>query len=290
VFSWYFSAENLEPYGAAFTAVNHRFAPANAAALIQRAACSTFAKMISSQGMHWDFALILLFLGTAVPWLGRRRVRQLMQMPQTTKQDRLLLYASTIGFQWVAAGVILWRTGARRISLASLGFQIPNAGIVVLASVLLAALVLVNQLVSLHRISHGTGETQGILPELARKVFPQDFGERLVFFAVVITVSVCEEIIYRGFAQHVFTNLLWESVLGGILSSAALFSLAHAYQGRKGLIATFIVGVLFSVARGWTGSLIPPILAHFVADFTAGMMAPSRFRSSRSVGKDEPAD
>ena len=237
--------------------------------------------------MHWDFVLILLFLGTAVPWLGRRRVRQLLQMPQTTKQDRLLLYASTIAFQWLAAGVILWRTGAHGISLASLGFQIPNAGMVTLVSALLAALILVNQLVSLHRISRGAGETQGILPELAKKVFPQDFGERLVFFAVVITVSVCEEVIYRGFAQYLFRNSLWRSVLAGIIASAALFSLAHAYQGTRGIIATFIVGALFSASRSWTGSLVPPVLAHFIADFTAGMLAPSLFRSSRSVIEDE---
>ena len=233
--------------------------------------------------MHWDFALILLFLGTAVPWLGRRRVRQLMQLPQTTKQDRLLLYASTIAFQWVAAGIILWRTGARGISLASLGFQIPNGGIVALFSVLLAALILANQLVSLSRISRGAGGQQGILPELARKVFPQDFVERLVFFAVVITVSLCEELIYRGFAQYVFRNSLWDSALAGILASAALFALAHAYQGKKGVAATFIVGALFSAVRSWTGSLLPPILAHFLADFTAGMLAPSRLRFSQSV-------
>lgn len=231
--------------------------------------------------MHWDFALILLFLGTAVPWLGRRRVRQLMQMPQTTKQDRLLLYASTIAFQWFAAGAILWRTSAHGISLPSLGFQIANGGLVALVSAVLSALVLVNQLVSLHRISRGAGDTQGILPDLATKVFPQDFGERLVFFAVVTTVSVCEELIYRGFAQLVFTNSLWESVLGGILASAALFSLAHAYQGKKGVIATFIVGALFSGSKSWTGSLVPAIAAHFIADFTAGMLAPSLFRSAR---------
>jgi membrane protease YdiL (CAAX protease family) len=241
--------------------------------------------MISSEGMHWDFALILLFLGTVVPWLGRRRVRQLMQLPQTTKQDRLLLYASTIAFQWVAAGIILWRTGARRISLASLGFQIPNPGIVALVSILLAALILINQLVGLSRISRGTGGQQGILPELARKVFPQDFGERLVFLVVVITVSLCEEVIYRGFAQYVFRNSLWGSVLAGILTSAALFALAHAYQGKKGIAATLIVGIMFSAVRSWTGSLLPPIFAHFLADFTAGMLAPSRLRMSPTAGE-----
>lgn len=240
--------------------------------------------MISSEGMHWDFALILLFLGTAVPWLGRRRVRQLMQMPQTTKQDRLLLYASTIAFQWVAAGVILWRTGAHGISLASLGFQIPNRALVALVTVLLAVLILVNQLVSLRRISRGTGDQEGILPELARKVFPQDFGERVVFLAVVMTVSLCEELVYRGFAQYVFGNV-WGIALAGVLASAALFALAHAYQGKKGIIATFIVGLLFSAARGWTGSLLPPILAHFLADFMAGMLAPSRLRFSPNLGE-----
>jgi membrane protease YdiL (CAAX protease family) len=237
--------------------------------------------------MHWDFALILLFLGTAVPWLGRRRVRQLMQMPQTTKQDRLLLYASTIAFQWLAVGIILWRTSARRISLASLGFQIPNAGLVALVSTLLAALVLANQLVSLRRISRGTGGTQGILPELAKKVFPQDSSERLAFFAVVITVSVCEEVIYRGFAQHVFRNSLRGSALAGILGSAALFAVAHAYQGRKGIAATFIIGMIFAAIRTWTGSLLPPILAHFVADFTAGMLAPERFRLLRDADESD---
>ncbi len=235
--------------------------------------------------MHWDFAIVLLFLGTAVPWLGRRRLRQLMRMPQTTKQDRLLLYASTIAFQWLAAGVVLWRTGAHGISPASLGFQTPNVGLVALVSALLAALVLVNQLVSLHRISREASHKQGILPDLAKKVFPQDLGERLVFFAVVITVSLCEEIIYRGFAQYVFRNSLWGNVLAGVFASAALFSLAHAYQGKKGMSATFIVGLIFSVVRSWTGSLVPPILAHFVADFTAGMLAPSRFRASVSTSE-----
>jgi len=235
--------------------------------------------------MHWDFALILLFLATVAPWLGRRRIRRLIQTPQTTKQDRLLLYASTIAFQWVAAGLILWRTGAHRISLASLGFQIPSRGTIALVSILLAALVLINQLVSLHRISRGDGGQQGILQELARKVFPQDFGERLVFLVVVITVSLCEEAIYRGFAEYVFRNSLWDSVLAGVLGSAALFAVAHAYQGKKGVAATFVVGALFSLVRTCTDSLLPSILAHFLADLTAGILAPSRLQFSRSVAE-----
>lgn len=196
-----------------------------------------------------------------------------------------MLYASTIAFQWIAAGVVLWRSAARGIPLPALGFQIPNYGVVLLVSVLLVALILVNQLVSLSRMSRGTGGQQGILPDLARKVFPQDFVERLAFLAVVITVSLCEEVVYRGFAQYAFANSLYRSALAGMLASAALFALAHVYQGKRGLIATFIVGALFSAARTWAGSLLPAMVAHFVADFTAGMLAPSRLRLSPGIGE-----
>jgi len=59
-----------------------------------------------------------------------------------------------------------------------------------------------------------------------------------------------------------------------------MFSLAHLYQGRRGLIATFVVGLLFSIARATTGSLVPSAVPHFVADITAGFLTPSRVRAA----------
>jgi membrane protease YdiL (CAAX protease family) len=230
--------------------------------------------------MHWDFALILLFLATAVPLLGRRRIRQLMQVPQTTKRDRLALYASTVAFQWVAVAVILWRTNAHGVAAARLGLAIPNAELTIAVSVVLAGLVFANQVISLRRLAMHPAEIRGILPHLALKIFPQDNAERLAFFAVVVTVSICEELIYRGFAQRAFEDWARGSALMGILCSAILFAIAHLYQGRRGLISTLIVGLVFSSVRVWTGSLIALIVAHFVTDLTAGFMAPSRFRAA----------
>jgi uncharacterized protein len=232
--------------------------------------------------MHWDFAVILVFLATAVPLLGRRRIGQLIAMPETTKRDRLRLYASTIGFQWLAVAVIFWRTAAHQISAAQMGMAVPNISLTLTVSVVLALLVLANQVLSLRRLALQPSEIQGIMPQLALKVFPQDSVERLAFFAVVVTVSVCEELIYRGFVQTVFRDWFSAriSLLGSILASAALFSCGHAYQGRKGLIVTFIVGLGFSSVRVWTGSLLPGMTAHFVADWTAGLLAPSRLRTA----------
>ncbi len=228
--------------------------------------------------MHWDFALILIFFGTAVPLLGWRRIRQLMRMPETTKRDRLTLYASTVAFQWFAVAVVLWRANAHQLSFAGLGLAVPRPTLTVIVSIVLASLVLANQLFSLRRLATHPAEARGVLPQLALKVFPQDSVERLAFFAVVVTVAVCEELIYRGFFQRVFENWSGGLVVAGILGSAAMFAVAHLYQGRRGLATTFVVGLIFAAIRAWTGSLLAPLIAHFIADITAGMLAPSRLR------------
>jgi membrane protease YdiL (CAAX protease family) len=230
--------------------------------------------------MHWDFALILLFLGIAVPLLGRRRVRQLMQIPSTTKMDRLSLYASTLAFQWVAAGVILWRSSAHEIRTSQLGLAMTNPALTVTISVVLSALILLNQIMGLRRLVARPDKIQGILPQLALKLFPQDDVERLAFFALVATVAVCEELIYRGFVQRVFQDWSRDSVVVSVVGSAVFFALAHLYQGRRGLISTLTIGLLFSTIRAWTGSLLPCVVAHFVADITVGMLAPGRLRAA----------
>lgn len=230
--------------------------------------------------MPWDFALILLFFATVVPMLGRRRIRQLMLAERTTKAERLSLYASTAIFQWITAAMILWRTTARGIAPSRLGIAVPSPALTLAVSILLGVLVLANQLLSLRRLALRPREVQGVLPEMASKVFPQDNVERLAFFALVVTVSICEELIYRGFAQCAFQDLSGGVVAVGIIGSALLFGVAHIYQGRRGLVSTLLVGALFSWVRAWTGSLIPSLIAHFAADLTAGFLAPSKLRSA----------
>ena len=232
--------------------------------------------------MHWDFTLILLVLGIAVPLLGRRRVGQLMRTPSTTKMDRLSLYATTLAFQWIAAGVILWRAAAHGIRAAQLGLAIGNPSLTVTITIALTALVLLNQLLSLRRLVSNPAEVQGLLPQLALKLFPQDDVERLAFFALVVTVATCEELVYRGFVQRLFQDWSRGSVIAGVLGSAIYFAVAHLYQGRRGLASTFVAGLIFAGTRAWTGSLLPPITAHFVADITVGILAPGKILSAMS--------
>jgi membrane protease YdiL (CAAX protease family) len=163
---------------------------------------------------------------------------------------------------------------------AALGFAAPRPVLTLGISVGLVSLVLANQLVSLQQVGAARPEElHSKVAQVALRIFPQDTAEKLVFFGVVATVATCEEIIFRGFVQGLFTDLSGFAVVG-VLISAALFSWAHLYQGKRGLIATFVVGVLFSAARAWSGSLIPCVAAHFVIDLMAGYMFPGRLRSA----------
>lgn len=156
--------------------------------------------------MHWDFALILIFLATVVPLLGRRRVQRLIKMPDTTRRDRLTLYASTIVSQWTATGFILWRTSAHGIRPAQLGVALPDIPLAVAATVILTGIVLANQFLSVRKIISNPELAQGLLPQAALKIFPRRRAELAVFFVLVLTVSICEETIYRGFVLSVFRS------------------------------------------------------------------------------------
>jgi membrane protease YdiL (CAAX protease family) len=228
--------------------------------------------------MPWDFAVILLFLAAVVPFLGERRMRRLLSQEKTTKRDRLRLYASTVVSQWLIVSIILWRAKVHRLSLAQLGLALPHVPLAIVVTMALSALILTNQLLSLRQLALHPSEAPGMMTQLAARIFPQDNTERAAFVAVVTTVAICEEIIYRGFVQALFQE--WTGVaLLAILGSGALFAIAHLYQGRRGVGATFVIGLLFSAVRWWTGTLLPPVISHFIADVTVGILAPGKPRA-----------
>lgn len=223
--------------------------------------------------MSWDYILILAFLVFIIPWRSNARVRALLEAPPLSSFGRMSLYFSTIAVQWLLALVILWRSRVHHVALASLGISLPNPRRALIAAAVLAVLLVLNQVFGLHRLASLPAEQRGIIPRLADKLLPRSRLETLVAVLLVISVAICEELIYRGFVQTIFQDLLASSALAGAGISALLFSLAHLYQGRKGLITTFVVGLIFSLVRIWTGSLFPCIFIHFCVDFAAGVVA-----------------
>lgn len=267
---------NQERYGVYFTTVNRVAAKFDAILLV-----AFDGKCFHRVGpqMHWDYAVILAFLVVVLPLLGRWRVERILRQFETDQSERLRLYASTIAFQWLVVALIAWRSSAHGMTLAELGLTAPRPLRTGLVTLGLVALILFNQLVSLRLVGSRPEELHGKLARVALRIFPQDSLERLIFFGVVTTVAICEEFIYRGFAQGLFA-LVFGNAVAGVLISAVMFAVAHLYQGKRGLIATCVVGILFAAARAITGSVIPAVCAHFVTDLVAGYMFPSRLRSA----------
>lgn len=196
----------------------------------------------------------------------------LVQSPQIASSERIFLYCSTMAFQWTASAVILWRCTAHRLTMADIGVTASASLKAIVASATLSALLVLNQVFGVKKLASMPPEKRGLIGQLAGKLLPSGTSQTCVALTLVLTVAVCEEFIFRGFVQTVFQEVT-SSELAGAAISASFFAVAHLYQGRRGVLTTFIVGLVFSGVRLWTGSLWPCMLIHFVVDLSAGMAA-----------------
>ena len=237
--------------------------------------------------MPWDFALIFAVLGVVVPWRGAVRIKQLLRQPQLTTADRLALYASTIAFQWVAVGVTAWRSSARGLTAQRLGLTFSQPELTIATALALAVLLSISQVFALRRLARAPADRHGFIYQMAQKLMPHNLIEGLAFVALVITVALCEEFLYRGFVFAALQSVTPRSVLFPALGSSLMFALAHIYQGRWGLVTTFAVGMIFAGTRILTGNLAASIVAHLATDLVAGLMAPRLVPARQPEEKEE---
>jgi membrane protease YdiL (CAAX protease family) len=231
----------------------------------------------------WDFVLILLFLGTVVPWRGAARMKRLLAKPQLTSADRLSLYGSTILLQWLIVVIVAWRCAARSVGPDELGLAASDPWRIAGVSVVLTGVLCLNQILGLRKIARLPQAQRGSLFALTERIMPQTKTESLVYAALSCTAGISEEFLYRGFVLTALVRMVVNFIPPNAVASAlsaAWFSLGHVYQGRRGIITTFVVGILFASVRVWTGSLIPVIVAHIGIDMTIGFFAPRLLRAA----------
>lgn len=221
--------------------------------------------------MHWDYIAILVVLAVVVPWRSVSRVKLLLRTG-LAGTERIALYLSTIAFQWVISAIIAWRCFANGLTSNDLGLAVQQPGREIVSVLAISAVLVANQILGVRRLASLAPDRRGLIGQLAVKLLPRSRAEKAVGVALVSTVAVCEEFIYRGFVQTVFQSFVG-SILAGAFISAAIFALAHLYQGRRGVLTTFIVGLIFSGVRIWTGSLLPCVLIHFSIDLAAGLVS-----------------
>ncbi len=98
-------------------------------------------------------------------------------------------------------------------------------------------------------------------------------GELLIAFVLVVVVAVAEETIFRGYLLLRFKAIPLRPSLAA-LASAALFSIGHGYEGSVGLVAVAVMGFVFALIYLWRGSLVAPVVMHFLQDFIGVIVLP----------------
>ena len=94
--------------------------------------------------------------------------------------------------------------------------------------------------------------------ELIRRVLESDMG--LIFNVIMLALvpGICEEILFRGYAQRQFERALGPA--GGILLAGGLFGIYHL---RLSQVLPLVVLGLYMAYLAWrTGSLIPAMAVH----------------------------
>ena len=96
----------------------------------------------------------------------------------------------------------------------------------------------------------------------------RNIGEMLLACILVSVVAVAEETIFRGYLLLRFTAITARPAIALVLS-AAIFSLGHGYEGAAGVVTVGVMGLIFGLIYLWRGSLIAPVVMHFLQDFLA---------------------
>src|SRR6478609_8249317 len=173
--------------------------------------------------VHGSGSRILLYGGTFVTqlvlillvWFGIRlrgvRMRDLIGGRWETVEAFLLDVGIALGF-WIVALLLLF---GLRVALGT---------------------------IDLHNLQKSTDDAVRLLGPIA----PHTYLEAGLFVLLSVCAGLFEEIIFRGYLQRQFSALGRNAVVG-IVVSAAIFGLAHGYQGARMLIVIGVFGAFFGI-------------------------------------------
>jgi membrane protease YdiL (CAAX protease family) len=121
---------------------------------------------------------------------------------------------------------------------------------------------------SLYRI----GLSQPSTP-LPRFLSAHGLAEVVLAIVLVTVVAISEETIFRGYLI-LRLSAVTHSTVAAVLLSSVIFSLGHRYEGSAGAVSVGVMGFVFAVVYLWRGSLLAPMVMHFLQDFIGIALAP----------------
>jgi membrane protease YdiL (CAAX protease family) len=183
---------------------------------------------------------------------------------------RLGLWSGWMIMLWtlVVAGAALWLFEGRAWSALRL---IAPRGWRLGGSIALALALVVAYARTVTRIARSKPGRIKLGNPHAEKLSPHTQSELSWWVALSLSAGVCEEFVFRGYLIWAFQP--WLGTYGAALFSVAVFAVAHAYQGAKGILATGITGSLLTLVVLISGSLFPAMVLHSLVDVGSGVVA-----------------
>jgi membrane protease YdiL (CAAX protease family) len=222
---------------------------------------------------RWHLLVVLLtVVGFSV--LAALGAHSPSMTPPLRPQARMTGYSFGIVVEWLLVAFVWYGVRKRNVSLRDLlGGRWSNwqsvlrdlgiAALFFLASNFVSAL-----LVRILKVDPG---------QAVREMLPHSEIEAALYFLMVLTAGICEEIIFRGYLQKQFTAMTgnaWPAVaVQGIL-----FTVFHGNQGWKFMVIIVTYGCLLGALAYWRRSVRPGMIAHFAQGGLVGLLAPNLFK------------
>ena len=210
----------------------------------------------------WAYAIVVAVL---VPLMSARSLRSGagMDLPRTS------LYGSICASLWVLAALGFLVVKIDRQTLADVFVTwTPFEGSASRFPAWTISLAVAGLLI--FALSHLLRRRMGLPDEEAalQRLRPRSPAETAWILLIVSpTAGICEEFLYRGFLMSRIAMIAGSSGFAAVLA-AAVFGLAHAYQGRLGAARAAAISLVLALPVVATGSLLPAMAAHALIDAT----------------------
>lgn len=219
----------------------------------------------------WDHALAF-FLVLVLPLLTALQHKSSKAAARDlTTSDKVAAYWSNGVTLAVLAGItlIVWRVGDHPFTALGLTSVPHNVGAGLGIAAIFLALWIVDTRIRLspahlHETRRRWRSDTPFMP-----VTPREVRHSL---AMVVSASVCEEIMFRGFLVNYAMSFTGPTTLGMAAAVALpgfVFAVLHLYLGWRAVVKIALLASFFGAILVVTGSLWIPIALHFVVDLVA---------------------
>jgi hypothetical protein len=210
--------------------------------------------------------LVLLLILAAIAFVGYFSIHH---QSAGRSPHRLLLYVTTMAWEWLVFGYVYWGLRRRGKSFRNIAGDRWKGASSFFRDVAIAFGFWIAALVVLSLVAHAVHATG--MAEAAHLLAPQGILESIFWVALSVTAGICEETIFRGYLQRQF--VAWtRSAPVGVILSAVLFGAGHIYQGTKATVVIAVYGLLFGILAEARQNLRPGMMTHAWHDAITGLI------------------